>query len=332
MQVNGRDITFDIMRGVGMILVILGHLAHGFGVYIVPVIYTFHMPFFFILSGYFYKSKNSITLLKRDMRSLIVPYIIVSIIVLLYGFIISILKDDYSNFKYWYDATIKMEDIGPLWFLLALFWCRQIYNFIYNRIKLNTNTKHSLLILIGFVFYCFIPCINNFCSFNLLCILNGFHALFYYSLGNILRERNILQRIKLNGITLIILILVFVISMYYSLYGVDMGILKQNNIIMNIMVSLSSFWIIYYICNMFNRIHVVGKYIAKYGQLSIVIYTVHTIMLRIVPFEKFILIISPGLDIQIRSIIIVVLHLIITYYFCLYAEKNKVCQSLFNIK
>lgn len=48
---QNRDITFDMMKGIGIILVIIGHLAHGFG-WLVPAIYTFHMTLFFILSGY----------------------------------------------------------------------------------------------------------------------------------------------------------------------------------------------------------------------------------------------------------------------------------------
>lgn len=55
---QNRDITFDMMKGIGIILVIIGHLAHGFG-WLVPAIYTFHMPLFFILSGYFYKEKKN---------------------------------------------------------------------------------------------------------------------------------------------------------------------------------------------------------------------------------------------------------------------------------
>lgn len=72
MQIK-RDNTFDIIKGIGILLVIIGHLAHGYGV-LIPIIYTFHMPLFFIVSGYFYKEKGVIELLKRDFRLLIVPY------------------------------------------------------------------------------------------------------------------------------------------------------------------------------------------------------------------------------------------------------------------
>ena len=49
-----RDIRFDIMRGVGIILMMLGHIpVDGFAY---RWIYSFHMPMFFILSGLFTKN------------------------------------------------------------------------------------------------------------------------------------------------------------------------------------------------------------------------------------------------------------------------------------
>lgn len=325
-----RDITFDMMRGVGIILVIIGHLAHGYGI-IIPVIYTFHMPFFFIISGYFYKNKDCLTLLKRDFHSLIVPYILVTLILLCYGWVISMVKNDFSNFTYWYDSLIKMEAIGPLWFLWALFWCRLIYNFLYRKINVNQNIKMIFLVFVSFVCYYAIPKIYNIESFNLLCILNGLYAMFFYSLGNVIRV--ILSKISHSLSTLLVLVLVvlFFISAYYSLKGVDMSTFKQNNVIMNIMVALSSFGIIYLLCRKLNEFKW-SKYVIKFGTFSIVVYTVHTIMFRIVPFEKCLLVVFPAMNLQLRSLTIVALHLIITYYFCKFVEKNKACQLLFNIR
>lgn len=49
-----RDLRFDIMRGIGIILMMLGHIpVEGF---IYRWIYSFHMPMFFILSGLYTKN------------------------------------------------------------------------------------------------------------------------------------------------------------------------------------------------------------------------------------------------------------------------------------
>ena len=48
-----RDVRFDIMRGIGILLMMLGHIPIEGVAY--KVIYSFHMPMFFILAGYFTK-------------------------------------------------------------------------------------------------------------------------------------------------------------------------------------------------------------------------------------------------------------------------------------
>ena len=52
MTIN-RNITFDIIKAIGILLVIIGHLADNFKIFI-GIIYIFHMPLFFIVSGYFF--------------------------------------------------------------------------------------------------------------------------------------------------------------------------------------------------------------------------------------------------------------------------------------
>ena len=51
-----RDTTFDIMKGIGILLVLLGHVYEWKA--IGHFVYSFHMPLFFIVAGYF--SKRSI--------------------------------------------------------------------------------------------------------------------------------------------------------------------------------------------------------------------------------------------------------------------------------
>ena len=73
-----RDNTIDIVKGIGIILVVIGHtygpLTH--------FIYLFHMAIFFIASGYCYSFKYSesisgiVTLAKKRIKSLWLPYFV----------------------------------------------------------------------------------------------------------------------------------------------------------------------------------------------------------------------------------------------------------------
>jgi len=50
---TNREATFDVMKCIGIIAVIIGHLT-SFGQ---DFIFSLHMPLFFIIAGYFYHEK-----------------------------------------------------------------------------------------------------------------------------------------------------------------------------------------------------------------------------------------------------------------------------------
>jgi fucose 4-O-acetylase-like acetyltransferase len=63
-----RDATFDMLKGIGILLVIIGHT---FMKEIGPYIQAFHMPLFFMVAGYFFKYKPVKDQVIRDFRRLI---------------------------------------------------------------------------------------------------------------------------------------------------------------------------------------------------------------------------------------------------------------------
>lgn len=76
----------DLLRSMGLLLVILGHVKN------VPVevklaIYSFHMPLFFVLSGYLWNEKciekSFGNFVKKKAQSLLVPYFKVAFVCLL---------------------------------------------------------------------------------------------------------------------------------------------------------------------------------------------------------------------------------------------------------
>lgn len=52
-----RDITFDIAKGIGIVLVVIGHYipdnAPSWYIGFVSFVYHFHMPLFFMIAGFF---------------------------------------------------------------------------------------------------------------------------------------------------------------------------------------------------------------------------------------------------------------------------------------
>lgn len=93
-----RDISLDFVRGMGMILVVLGHTV---SVYM-DFIYLFHVPAFFIVSGALFKSTGNIRSdLYKKWKQLYIPN-------LKYGIIFLLLHNIFVNWDI-YDAASSYE-------------------------------------------------------------------------------------------------------------------------------------------------------------------------------------------------------------------------------
>lgn len=89
---NEREIWADLARGIGVILVILGHTSQLSSIFI-EWIYSFHIPLFFWISGCFFRDAPNITLyVKKKAKALLWPYILYSLIFL--GINYFILRED----------------------------------------------------------------------------------------------------------------------------------------------------------------------------------------------------------------------------------------------
>lgn len=72
----------DILKGIGVIFVIIGHVYINNTVF--NWIYSFHMALFFFVAGYTYKERSVIQDIKRRLQTIVVPYFVFGLIILLY--------------------------------------------------------------------------------------------------------------------------------------------------------------------------------------------------------------------------------------------------------
>ena len=76
-----RNVSIDIAKGIGIILMVVGHSS--VPDYIRHYIYIYHMPLFFIVAGYLFnyeKWKGKIfKFSKKKAERLIIPYLFMSI-------------------------------------------------------------------------------------------------------------------------------------------------------------------------------------------------------------------------------------------------------------
>lgn len=117
---RNRNSELDMMRGVLILLVVLGHIIQSIipeanATYIVKFIYAFHMPFFMYISGYLARLSfdNKSLSLRVKAKTLLVPFFSWALI----GYIVGSNNDGVLQYIL---KLVKNVEYG-LWFLWILF-------------------------------------------------------------------------------------------------------------------------------------------------------------------------------------------------------------------
>ncbi|MGN1160207.1 MAG: acyltransferase family protein [Lachnospiraceae bacterium] len=124
----------DMVKGIGIILVVAGHSQY-LAKNALTVIYSFHMPLFFIVSGmvscYIGEEKRSMKqILKKKLCSLMIPYAVFSLIYLaIYGgyfcHVAGYLTSE--TIKEYAVQAVSLDGMSVLWFLSALFFAELLF-------------------------------------------------------------------------------------------------------------------------------------------------------------------------------------------------------------
>ena len=140
----------DVYRALGIILMVMGHI--GFGDIFDHFIHAFHMPMFFILSGFLYNTEKNATIsikqfVKKKAKALLIPYLAFSLIhipvwLILEGFS----YEPLLNLLLFSTKELPVAD--ALWFLVALFVADITY-FLLRRFIKNKFIFHGCVVVIS---------------------------------------------------------------------------------------------------------------------------------------------------------------------------------------
>lgn len=138
---KNRESYFDNAKFILIILVVFGHVIRSFiddnefmlNVY--KFVYTFHMPAFILISGFFAKGYDKKGYVQKIFKKLIIPYLIFQGIYSVYYFLV-----ESGN-------TLALDLLDPhwsLWFLMSLFFWN-LFLFAYTKL----DKRLAMLIAIG---------------------------------------------------------------------------------------------------------------------------------------------------------------------------------------
>lgn len=232
-----REEWIDVSKSILIYLMVLGHCMAGNGVN--TWFYAFHMPAFFIISGYLYKS-HPIT---RTIKQLFIPVLFFSAINLVYKLCMNILtQKGIENFlnlltKCWqpyiYTNDGNYTSLFPgVWFIIVLFFCRMLMG----DLKIfSINPKFdlylALLCITVVVIFTFIPSYDKILN---IYIVKTIVCLPFMLLGRLFKQfKNCLKKkfyLLIPLLTLYVLLTYFngPIDIYSSQFGKSVVIMYMN--------------------------------------------------------------------------------------------------------
>lgn len=229
----------DIGKGVGMLAVVWGHIM--LSGWSNLMVYAFHIPLFFFLSGMMFKPEkyNSFgAFLKRRWETLIIPYFVYSIVTWIiwagYSYVSNATVE-----SYWmplFQTVIAQGSGGfmvhnvPLWFVTCLFMVEVFYyficklsdwlNFIVSIIMAVLACHASDLVIEGYRF--------DLLPWNMEV---AFAAVLFYCIGNLLVKHvglmNLYQSVKNNVFVSWLIVILFTVLLVY--WGLQNGAISMGH-------------------------------------------------------------------------------------------------------
>lgn len=280
-----RENWVDIAKGIGIILVVMGHaccpmIPHG-------IIYSFHMPLFFFLSGLFICKQckyEFLLYLKKNFRSLLLPYFYFNLISIAFYYSMSVIFH-----KELLEGSVTDNIVGifigmrfgspyhhVLWFLPCLFLAKMLVYPIIRFSKFQFGGSKLIMAsvsLLSGLAYC------KYVDYPLPMSLDAsFIAVFFIVCGDYyMKYQAIINKwIKKSGL---LLILISALLVFLNFDKVEMYSMSYGPWIPFVCGSLSSILFICYLCKQTSCSNKFLRIIMEYGKLSLLVFATHNYFL-----------------------------------------------------
>ena len=281
----------DIARGIGILLVVAGHnwiiLSSKGELY--RVVYSFHIPLFFVLSGIFFNyEKSFIHTVKEKFRVLLVPYFFTAIIVELISSLTGLQSTSLGKSLFWvfYGTGPHLKWVG-LWFLPHLFLVSIFCWTYFNIFKVQQLKWHFQIVML------IIPLIVgwlNIRSFwgmeytlgNLPIKVNGLPfsadilliSSSYFMFGSL--AKSWIKNQQVQFIPFVVAAVIFLGGHAITDSSTDLNLRRYDNLIIATSLAIAGSFIVIVVSKWFARFSAVEKILGYLGRNSLIILIFHS--------------------------------------------------------
>ena len=309
-MISSRETYLDIAKGIGIFLVVVGHcipdassvngISSPLMRIIFHVIYSFHMPAFFTVSGFCAMFGDTDETVNKKAKRLIVPYVFVGLCYAPLKLLLSQFANKPYNIHDLWKMLIGINPDGELWFLYALFVISVIAIIVE-----GVNSKIILLISL-------IVTLNN--SF-LIIVTN--HA-FYFFLGAYIRNNTCClfdKNLKIASLHFIVFVSANLMQKIFGYYPVGHILTAVSGIYLTLFISEL-------LANIHNKATVILTTLGLYSMDVYILSDIIKIPFRIILWNKLHLY-------YVTFFVCTFLSLLLSYYISkLVIRKNNLLKKL----
>lgn len=289
-QVKTRVTHIDIAKGIGILLVIFGHnwIVLNDKSEIYNIVYSFHVPLFFFLSGIFFSPGKSFpATLKEKADSLLKPYLVTTVFVEILFFIFKANDDPFgeSIIGIFYAAGPHIRWVWT-WFLPHLFWV-SIFSWAFlNLTKLDKANKLIQALALPAMLAIGWLTIRSFWGIPYTWHehhgkINGLPfsadigliSSFYFMLGFLARDRLKNPRIHYAW-------LAFAVALFLGLHALtefrtDLNLRRYDSLVFSTVLALAGIFIVVEVSRLMANFNWLAKGLSYLGKNSLVILIFH---------------------------------------------------------
>lgn len=307
-----RNLSVDTLKGIGIILMIVAH-TYGPNNIIWDLIFSFHMPLFFIVSGLFFKERSVKDTIWKISRQLLIQYIFICISIIIL-----------SQIKRPHPITSDLEEVlygmGPGWFIIAMAQVRLYFTLIYKTFKrfyLIISLTISLLTAI---------LISIFQISMILAFMPALCSLFFYAFGYSIKSYQIKNHVnRYPHISLFAGLLLWLNSSFFG--EVELASCTFKLFIIDFMGSIGGTYVFYVVSKKIVNTKL-GILLSFTGKYSLAILCIHSIDFCIPLWYRL----EPYIPNQYYLTTILIMRLSLVLICCFIISRHHKLRSFFNIK
>lgn len=287
---NKRIVWVDIAKGLSILMMVISHEMPTNSFYY-ALIFSFHMPLFFILSGYTSREVRSLSKLWTKVKKLLKNIWLLAVIMI---FLLSLESSIFFNRFNILMQTLKgiywgsnsplhqVTNVGVMWFLFVFVWSKVLFNFLQVFAKKNTVIGFILFIL-TIVSYIFFRYPTHWLPQALDIV--PFAALFMWS-GEVFKRFDIQHKKRIIKITVFIIAFIVWIVCVANRMFIDMSVRNYPHFLLSIFEAVAGTFIVCLLSNVLSSCKPF-IFLEKIGQHTLAIMCIHHLDLYWVVWDRY---------------------------------------------